>query len=171
MTYRTINASQLDPNFKFEVAAAHKSARELNACLTCGTCSAGCPIHREYPEYNPMKILEMIKFGMKKEVLSSRYIWYCTTCHTCEERCPQRVNFFGVLNVLKNMSAQKGYAAPQWVKHTKQLMKTGIVVPPDETWIKKREELSLRPLKAKGEKISILIKLMGLDKIEAGWQL
>jgi len=69
------------------------------------------------------------------------------------------------------MAAQKGYAAPQWVKHTKQLMKTGIVIPIDETWVKKREELSLRPLKGEGEKISKLITLIGLDKIEAGWQL
>ena len=171
MNYSAIQASQFDPNFKFEVAAAHKSARELNACLTCGTCSAGCPVHREYPEYNPMKIVRMVKYGMKNEVLRSRYIWYCTTCHTCELRCPQKVNFFGVLNVLKNMAARLGYAAPQWVKHTKQLMKTGIVVPTDEGWVNKRKNLSLRPLKGDGEKISKLIKLMGLDQVEAGWQL
>jgi len=37
MNYTTIKALQFDPNFKFEVAAANKSASELNACLTCGT--------------------------------------------------------------------------------------------------------------------------------------
>ena len=171
MSYEYINTSEFDTNFKFEVTAAHKSASELNACLACGTCAAGCPIHKEYSEYNPMKMVRMIKFGMKKDILSSRYIWYCTTCRTCEHRCPQKVNFFSILNVIKNMSAREGFAAPQWVKHTKQLLKTGIVIPTEESWVKKREELSLRPLKGKGEKLAKIIKLVGLDKIEAGWQL
>jgi heterodisulfide reductase subunit C len=159
--------SQLDPDFACEISS-HRSAHAVSACFACGTCLAGCPIHRIYPEYNPRKIVRMIQLGMRKEVLESKYIWYCTTCHTCEERCPQEVKFFNVLNVLKNIAATEGYAPSPWIEQTKQVMKTGMTIPLEETWIKKRAELSLRPLKGEGAKAAQLIQLAGLDKILAG---
>ncbi|MGA1876037.1 MAG: 4Fe-4S dicluster domain-containing protein [bacterium] len=168
MSDREIRISEYDLNFKFEVAAAHQSARDLNACLSCGTCTAGCPIHRVYPEYDPRKIVRMIQYGLKQELLSQEYIWNCTTCHTCEQRCPQKVNFFNILNVLKNMAAKEGYMASFLVIQTGNLRQTGIVFPTEETWVKKREELSLRPLKAENERAGKIISVAGLDTLEPG---
>jgi heterodisulfide reductase subunit C len=103
---------------------------------------------------------------MRKQVLSSPYIWYCATCHNCEQRCPQNVKFFNVLNVLKNIAAREGYAPPAWVEQTRQVVKTGIVFPTEEKWIKKREELSLPSLKESQEKVKRIIELTGIDKIK-----
>ncbi len=162
---KPVSASELDPNFK-SLVLAHPEAQGLNACFSCGSCSAGCPIHEVFPEYNPKKLAKMVRLGMKKQVLSSPHIWYCATCHNCEQRCPQNVKFFNVLNVLKNMAAKEGYAPAAWVEQTKQVMKTGIIFPTDEGWIKKREKLSLPSLKEDREKAKKIIELTGINKIK-----
>jgi heterodisulfide reductase subunit C len=162
---RPVSVSELDANFKSEVMS-HPDARGLAACFSCGTCSAGCPIHEVFPEYNPKKLAKMVRLGMRKQVLSSPYIWYCATCHNCEQRCPQNVKFFNVLNVLKNIAAREGYAPPAWVEQTRQVGKTGIVFPTEEKWIKKREELSLPSLKESQEKVKRIIELTGINKIK-----
>ena len=161
-----IRVSRLDRNFRFEVAASHRSAQDLNACFTCGTCSAGCPIHWVYPEYDPLRMLRMVHLGLKREVLGSEYIWYCATCHTCEQRCPQKVKFFDILNILKNLAAKEGYAPPAWKNQVRQLKQTGIVFPTEDAWVKKREALSLRPLKCSGERVARLLELAGLGRID-----
>ena len=162
---KTIFASEFDPGFKSDVLT-HPDAQGLNACFSCGTCSAGCPIHEVFPDYSPKKLAKMVRLGMKKEVLSSPYIWYCATCRNCVERCPQNVRFFSILNVLKNMAAKEGYAPAAWVEQAKQVIKTGIVFASEDSWVKKREELSLPSLKEHEEKIRKIIEQTGIDKIK-----
>ena len=161
----TISISEYDPNFKFEVLA-HPDASGLNACFNCGTCTAGCPIHEVFPEYNPRKLAKMVSLGMKKQVLTSPYIWYCATCHNCEQRCPQNVKFFSILNVLKNMAAKQGHAPSCWIQQTEQVAKTGIVFAIEEKWVEKRAELSLSPLALDGEKAKRIIELSGINEIK-----
>ena len=161
-----IRVAELDPNFKSKVMK-HEDAQGLYACFACGTCTAGCPVHEIFPEYNPRKLAKMVKLGMRKEVLSSPYIWYCVTCHNCEQRCPQNVKFFNILNVLKNMAAKEGYAPTSWVEQTQQIMQTGIIFPKDEELAKKREALFLPGIKSEGIKAKRLIQSTGIDKIKA----
>jgi len=162
---KTISTSERNPDFKSDVLM-HPDAEGLNACFSCGTCSAGCPIHEVFPEYNPRKLAKMVRLGMRKEVLTSPYIWYCATCRNCVQHCPQNVKFFNILNVLKNMAANEGYAPAAWVEQTKQIMETGIVFPTEDNWIKKREELSLPSLKQPEEKIRKIIEQTGIGKIK-----
>ena len=68
-----IRASELDPSFKREVMT-HEAARDITACFSCGTCTAGCPIHAVYPEHDPRKIARMANLGTRKRALSSPYI-------------------------------------------------------------------------------------------------
>lgn len=161
----TIRVAELDPNFKSEVMK-HEESQGLYACFSCGTCTAGCPVHEFFPEYSPRKLAKMVKLGMKQEVLSSPYIWYCVTCHNCEQQCPQNVGFFNILNVLKNMAAKEGYAPPSWVEQTQWIMQTGTIFPKDEEWDKKREALFLPAMKSDGAKAKRLIQLTGIDKIK-----
>jgi len=163
---KTISTSELDPNFKSD-ALTHPDAQGLNACFSCGTCSAGCPIHEVFPGYSPKKLAKMVRLGMRKEVLSSPYIWYCATCRNCVERCPQNVKFFNILNVLKNMAAKEGYVPAAWVEQTKQVIKTGIVFATEDGWVEGRKRLSLPSLKEPEEKIRKIIEQTGLDKIKA----
>jgi len=162
-----IQVSHLDIKFRSEVTS-HKEASTLNACFSCGTCTAGCPISEVFPEYSPKKLAKMVKLGMKHTVLSSRFIWYCTTCHNCEQHCPQNVKFFNILNVLKNMAAKEGYAPSPWVEQTQQIMKTGLIFPQNEESAEKRKALSLPALESNGAQAKKLIALTGIDKIKAG---
>ena len=153
-----IDVSKGEDDFLVEVSS-HEYAQNINACFSCGTCSGSCPIHRVYPKFDPRKIIRMVKLGQRKEVISSNYIWYCSTCYTCKERCPRDVGFYHVLNVIKNIATKEGFAPSPWVEQTKQIKQTGISIAPQETWIKKRQELSLRPLKGDSEKAAKLINL------------
>ena len=162
---QTVSSSEFDRNFRSEVMK-HPDASGLSACFSCGTCTAGCPIHEVFLEYDPRKLAKMVKLGMKKQVLSSPYIWYCATCHNCEQRCPQNVKFFNILNVLKNMAAKEGYAPFCWIKQAEQVGKTGIVFPTEEKWVKKREELLLPALKLEGRDAKKIIELNGINKIK-----
>ncbi len=162
---KPVSTSRLDPNFKSEVLS-HSDAQGLNACFSCGTCSAGCPIHEVFPEYNPKKLAKMVRLGMRKELLSSPYIWYCATCHNCEQHCPQNVKFFNILNVIKNIAAKEDYAPRAWVEQAKQVMTTGIVFPTEDGWVKKREKLSLPSLKEDHPKLKKIIEQTGIDKIK-----
>jgi heterodisulfide reductase subunit C2 len=162
---KQVSTAEFDSDFKADVLA-HPDAQGLNACFSCGACSAGCPIHEVFPDYSPKKLAKMVKLGMKKQVLNSPYIWYCATCRNCVERCPQNVKFFSILNVLKNMAAKKGYAPKAWVDQTRQQAKTGIVFPVEEKWVKKRKELSLPALEENHPKLNKLIELTGIDKIK-----
>jgi len=164
-----IQVSHLDVKFSSEVTS-HKEASALNACFSCGTCTAGCSISEVFPEYSPKKLAKMVKLGMRQSVLSSRFIWYCTTCHNCEQHCPQNVKFFNVLNVLKNMAAKEGYAPSPWAEQTRQIMKSGLIFPLNEELAEKRNALSLPPFKSDGAKAKKLITLTGIDKIESGSQ-
>lgn len=161
-----IRVAELDPNFKSEVLK-HEEGQGLNACFACSACTAGCPVHEIFPEYNPRKLAKMVKLGMREEVLSSPFIWYCVTCHNCEQRCPQNVKFFNILNVLKNMAAKEDYAPAPWVKQTQKIMRTGLIFSLDKDLAEKREAYSLPVLKSEGKMAKKLIELAGLDKIRA----
>ncbi|MFW6140510.1 MAG: 4Fe-4S dicluster domain-containing protein [Acidobacteriota bacterium] len=163
---KPFETAEFDPEFKSEVLS-HKEAERLNACFACGTCTAGCPIHEIFPEYDPRKLAKMVKLGMRKEVLASPYIWYCATCHNCEQRCPQNVKFFDVLNILKNMAAQQGYAPHPWIEQTQQIMRNGMIFPVTEELNTARKALSLPALENDGNMARKIIKLTGIDRMKA----
>lgn len=167
MSDEIMRVSNLNLDFLLEVRS-HEYAHHIQDCLACGTCTGGCPIQLVYPEYNPRKIIEMVRLGMRSQVLQSPYIWYCATCQTCAERCPREVGFFHILNVLKNMASQEGYAASPWIEQTKQIITSGISVPTQEAWIKKREELGLRPLKGAVSKVAKLLETLDLSNMQRG---
>ena len=105
----TIVMKDQDSRFKYDVAA-RPGAENLQACFACGTCTATCPVSEIDEEYNPRKIIRMILLGMKKEVLSSPLIWRCALCYACSFKCPQNVKFRDVMEVLRKMAVEAGYA-------------------------------------------------------------
>jgi NADPH-dependent glutamate synthase beta subunit-like oxidoreductase len=102
----------LDPHFKWEVAGRPGSALVLR-CFDCGSCAGICPVSEAYPEFDPRKIIHQLKVGLKDQLLRSPALWYCTHCHTCAFCCPQEVTFSDLVEVLREMALQQGYADPQ----------------------------------------------------------
>lgn len=101
--------SELDPNFKYEIAA-QPGAENFKRCFACGTCTASCPVAEVNEDYDPRKIIRMAILGMRKEVLSSDIIWMCQRCYVCYARCPQNVKFADIMGVIRDMAVKEGYA-------------------------------------------------------------
>ena len=82
---------------------------KMNLCMQCGTCSGSCPIGVQM-DYGPRKLFQMIRAGMKEEVLSANTMWNCTSCYRCVVRCPRGVPVTYILQDLAAKAAELGYA-------------------------------------------------------------
>ncbi len=101
-----IDLDKLDANFKYEVAE-EIGGQNIKLCFGCGVCTVSCPVRKIDDSYNPRKIIRMILYGMKEEILSSETIWKCAHCLTCLERCPQDVKFAEVITALKILAVRE----------------------------------------------------------------
>ncbi len=93
-----IKVSDSDPDFPRQVAKL--AGTDLNACLTCMSCSGGCPMY-QYMDYGPHGIMRLVVLGLKKEALTSNTIWRCLGCHTCAAVCPMAINIASVMDYLR----------------------------------------------------------------------
>jgi len=105
----TITRRDLQPQFKFQVAA-RPGGELVKQCLECGTCTGVCPVSQTNPEFDPRKILHMIKLGVKDRLLHADSLWYCSHCDTCVFVCPQNVRFSDIVDVLRDMAINERYA-------------------------------------------------------------
>ncbi len=77
--------------FMDTVKALLPEGGNLNLCLTCGLCSAGCPA-TGLEGMDPRKFLRMAALGMDEEVTSTPWVWQCTMCQRCIHACPMQIN-------------------------------------------------------------------------------
>jgi dimethylglycine catabolism B len=78
---------------------------DLNLCLTCGTCTAGCPISGTpgMEGWDTRKVLRMLAFGMVEEVVRSKFPWLCTGCGRCVHACPMAIDIVGIMGHMKSL--------------------------------------------------------------------
>lgn len=136
-----IKSSELDPDFKFEVAGTF-AGRTIMNCFQCGMCSSNCP-YSDLLEVKVHQVTKMVLLGMREEALSCRTIWVCATCYMCEERCPQGVELANVMFSLMNISArEKGI--PEGLRQMGELLlETGRAVRLSPHRLKNRGSLGL----------------------------
>ena len=140
-----INLDHTDPDFKYALTE-QPGGEEIMACFTCRTCTASCPITTVNNKFNPLRIIRMAIYGLKKEVLESDFIWLCSSCYACQERCPQGVGITEFMTLLKNMAVKEGNA-PSGIKAQLDIIKTeGRIYPIDDFDNKKRKKVDLPPL-------------------------
>jgi NADPH-dependent glutamate synthase beta subunit-like oxidoreductase len=108
----TLTDKDFQPQFKSEIAAM-PGGEAASLCYDCGTCTGVCPVSEAGTGFDPRKILRMIKAGLKDQLLGSPTIWHCTHCDTCLFVCPQNVRFSAVVDVLREMALQQGYAGKE----------------------------------------------------------
>lgn len=105
-------ANTLNPAFNSEVVAV-PGGEHLNSCFSCGACSGICPVSQAIPDFDPRKIIHMIRMGMKDRLLGSDFLWYCSQCQSCVFVCPQDVRFAEIMAALTKMALQEGYVSEQ----------------------------------------------------------
>lgn len=72
-----------------------------DACLTCGTCAAACPISG-VDGLDPRKIVRMAFLGMEDELIASDWPWKCTMCSKCEEACPMNIEIVQLMRRIRS---------------------------------------------------------------------
>ena len=63
----------------------------LNLCLTCGACAAGCPV-TGLEGMDPRKFLRMAALGLDDEIAGHPWVWMCSICERCLYVCPMKIN-------------------------------------------------------------------------------
>ena len=97
-------------NFALEVQ--EQSGENVFRCYYCQKCTVGCPTAYAM-DYQPAQVLKMIQLGMREAVLKSSAPWLCVGCETCGTRCPNEISLAPVMDTLKYMALEAGYAPPE----------------------------------------------------------
>lgn len=99
---------------KFTQEVIKRSGERVDWCYQCGKCTAGCPVAFAM-DIEPSRVMRLVQLGQGERVLKSRAIWLCVSCQTCTTRCPQEIDPAKVMDTLREMAMEKGYAADREV--------------------------------------------------------
>ncbi len=85
-----IKIDELDIEFKEQVLEKIPDAG-FDLCLTCGTCTGGCPASEQF-DMDPRKLVRMLNLGMDDPIKKSNWMWVCSMCGRCLFVCPMNVD-------------------------------------------------------------------------------
>jgi heterodisulfide reductase subunit C len=118
-------------------------------CFKCATCALVCPVTRYGEGYNPRETFVYDIFSSVKPA-ANQNIWSCALCHKCYEVCPQDVNPPKVIESLKEIAFEKGWAPPNVVALVESVIHTGRAFPITDATKRMRAQFNLPPLTSEG---------------------
>ena len=108
----SVTTKEITPAFNSEVTKAERG-KHLNRCFSCGACSGICPVSQAITDFDPRKIIHMVRMGLKDRLLKSNLLWFCSQCKSCVFVCPQDVRFAEIVEALWAMAYEQGYITDQ----------------------------------------------------------
>lgn len=66
-------------------------AAEVNACYSCGNCTAICPLADNDATF-PRRFIRLAQVGLQDELVASKELWTCYQCGMCTEKCPTQAD-------------------------------------------------------------------------------
>ena len=108
----SVTTKEITPAFNSEVTDA-EGGQHLNGCFSCGACSGICPVSQAISDFDPRKIIHMVRMGLKDRLLKSDLLWFCSQCKSCVFVCPQDVRFAEIVQALWDMAYEQGYITDQ----------------------------------------------------------
>jgi len=103
--YTPISLNRIDDSLQREILSACNVDVEL--CLECGKCSGGCPNGHVF-DYTPRKIVQLVKLGEEKTLMTMDALWICLSCHLCLDRCPSGIDIPRILDYIREKACQTG---------------------------------------------------------------
>ncbi len=110
-----ITSKEINSTFSGQVSSM-PGGEWINRCFSCGACSGVCPVSQAIPDFDPRKIIHMIRMGLKDRLLSSDLLWYCSRCRSCVFVCPQNVGFADIMLALRNIAVEEDYVDEQQLR-------------------------------------------------------
>lgn len=139
-------------------------SKAAEKCFKCATCALVCPITRYGEGYNPRETFVYDVFSSVKPA-ANQNIWSCAVCHKCYEVCPQDVNPPKVIESLKEIAFEKGWAPPNVVALVESVIHTGRAFPVTDATKRMRAQLNLSPLAPEGvDDVREIAKNTGLEE-------
>lgn len=66
-------------------------AADVNACFSCGNCTAICPLADNDATF-PRRFIRLAQVGLTDDLVTSKELWTCYQCGMCTSRCPQEAD-------------------------------------------------------------------------------
>lgn len=95
---------RLDPRLIEEIKKL--GAFDLEACYSCGNCSAMCPLCDGEVSF-PRRMIRYSMLGMEKRILSSPEPWLCYYCGECSDTCPREADPGSLMMALRRYTIRK----------------------------------------------------------------
>ena len=83
---KDVKNNSIDPDLYSEVKRL--GAKDMEACMQCGNCSASCPLSRGDNPF-PRKIYRYLQLGLRDRLLAAPEPWLCYYCGECNTDCPR----------------------------------------------------------------------------------
>ncbi len=78
-------------------------AFDINACYSCGNCTAICPLSDGENSF-PRKMIRYTLLGLDRKILSSPELWLCYYCGECSDSCPREADPGGLMMALRRFA-------------------------------------------------------------------
>ena len=95
----------VNPAFPAEIMT-RPGGEDLQKCIQCGTCSAGCPL-AVYMDHTPRRLIALTRAGLEQDVLESATPWLCASCYECQVRCPRGLKVTDIMYALKRRAVER----------------------------------------------------------------
>lgn len=92
--------------------ALQNALRENRAylCLSCGKCTAVCPVSRRDANFSPRRLVEKATVDEGGRWLAASDVWDCLTCLRCSDLCPGDVHFSEFVRDARSVALEQGNA-------------------------------------------------------------
>ena len=81
-------------------------AFDLEACYSCGTCSAICPLSKDAASF-PRRMIRYALLGLEKRILASPEPWLCYYCGECSDSCPRLAEPASLMMALRRFATRR----------------------------------------------------------------
>ena len=95
---------RLDPRLVEEIKKL--GAFDIEACYSCGHCSAMCPLSDGEVSF-PRKMIRYSMLGMENKILSSAEPWLCYYCGECSDTCPREADPGSLMMALRRYAIRR----------------------------------------------------------------